>query len=108
MCCENITGYNNKDVLSFSTMSGGGMLLLSMTGYGYASAYRDERELAAEIRTVNHRFLDLNIRMPRNLFSITHILPPFPLPNFCRVKEKLPQGILRQLHDLFSNVIRLS
>ncbi len=48
--------------------------MLSMTGYGYASAYRDERELAAEIRTVNHRFLDLNIRMPRNLFSMEDVV----------------------------------
>ena len=46
----------------------------SMTGYGYASAYRDERELAVEIRTVNHRFLDLNIRMPRSLLSMEDVV----------------------------------
>lgn len=42
----------------------------SMTGYGSASVYRDNRELTAEIRSVNHRFLDLNIRMPRSLSSM--------------------------------------
>ena len=46
----------------------------SMTGYGYASAYHDERELTVEIRSVNHRFLDLNIRMPRSLLALEDLV----------------------------------
>ena len=46
----------------------------SMTGYGYASALRDQRELTVEIRTVNHRFLDMNIRMPRSLLSLEDLV----------------------------------
>ena len=39
----------------------------SMTGYGSATAAADGREVTVELKSVNHRFLDLNIRMPRVL-----------------------------------------
>ena len=39
----------------------------SMTGYGRARACRDGRELTLELKTVNHRFLDISFRMPKNL-----------------------------------------
>ena len=39
----------------------------SMTGYGRARACRDGREITIELKTVNHRFLDLSFRMPKNL-----------------------------------------
>lgn len=41
--------------------------MLSMTGYGRATADRDGRQLTVELKSVNHRFLDLAFRMPRNL-----------------------------------------
>jgi uncharacterized protein (TIGR00255 family) len=40
-------------------------MILSMTGYGTGSAQKDDVAVTAEIKTVNHRFLDLHIRMPR-------------------------------------------
>jgi uncharacterized protein (TIGR00255 family) len=40
-------------------------MVLSMTGYGTGAAERDEAAVSVEIRTVNHRFLDLHIRLPR-------------------------------------------
>lgn len=39
----------------------------SMTGYGRGAIERDGRQLTIEIRSVNHRFLDLNLRLPRCL-----------------------------------------
>lgn len=39
----------------------------SMTGYGRATASADGREITAELRAVNHRFLDLSFKMPRDL-----------------------------------------
>ena len=36
-----------------------------MTGYGRAKIENDEREISVEIKSVNHRFLDLNIKVPR-------------------------------------------
>ena len=41
--------------------------MLSMTGYGRAAVDRDGRQLTVELKSVNHRFLDLAFRMPRNL-----------------------------------------
>lgn len=41
--------------------------MLSMTGYGRATVDRDGRQLTVELKSVNHRFLDLAFRMPRNL-----------------------------------------
>ncbi|MBN2241978.1 MAG: YicC family protein [Acidobacteria bacterium] len=40
-------------------------MILSMTGYGAASAQKDDIAVSVEIRTVNHRFLDLHVRVPR-------------------------------------------
>jgi len=38
----------------------------SMTGYGRMSVERDGRQLTVELKSVNHRFLDLSFRMPRS------------------------------------------
>ena len=40
-------------------------LLKSMTGYGRVKVENDEREITVELRSVNHRYLDLNIKVPR-------------------------------------------
>jgi len=42
----------------------------SMTGYGKGVAMADGREMTVEIKTVNHRFLDVNLRMPRSLLFL--------------------------------------
>ena len=39
----------------------------SMTGYGRRQESRDGREITVEIKTVNHRYLDVSCRMPRAL-----------------------------------------
>ena len=39
----------------------------SMTGCGTGRIRKDGWEVTAEIRTVNHRFLDISLRLPRNL-----------------------------------------
>ena len=42
----------------------------SMTGYGSATVSSDGRELTIELKSVNHRFLDINIRYPRSLMFL--------------------------------------
>ena len=39
----------------------------SMTGYGRAQISQDGREMTVEVKTVNHRFLDVSVRLPRAL-----------------------------------------
>ena len=40
--------------------------LLSMTGYGRGARIVEGRDLTVELKSVNHRFLDLSFRMPRS------------------------------------------
>ena len=40
-------------------------MVKSMTGYGRAENAASDRKITAEIRSVNNRYLDLNIRLPR-------------------------------------------
>ncbi len=40
-------------------------MILSMTGYGTGSAREGDTTVSVEIKTVNHRFLDLHVRLPR-------------------------------------------
>ncbi len=39
----------------------------SMTGYGRGRACQEGREMVVELKSVNHRYLDLSFRMPKNL-----------------------------------------
>ena len=40
-------------------------LIKSMTGYGRASRSFEGREITVEVRSVNNRYLDCNVRLPR-------------------------------------------
>ena len=44
--------------------------MLSMTGYGRAFAESDGRQMTVEVKSVNHRFLDIAFRLPRNLMFL--------------------------------------
>ena len=39
----------------------------SMTGFGRANVLKDGREMTVELKSVNHRYLDLGFRMPRHI-----------------------------------------
>ena len=41
--------------------------MYSMTGYGKGSALSDGREMTVELKSVNHRYLDVGMRLPRHL-----------------------------------------
>ena len=40
-------------------------MIKSMTGYGRSEIVREEHRLTVEMKSVNHRYLDLNIKMPK-------------------------------------------
>jgi uncharacterized protein (TIGR00255 family) len=55
-----------------------------MTGFGRSKAESDVFSVNVEVKTVNHRFCEMNIRMPRQLLKIED-----------RMKKKLSQHIRR-------------
>ena len=40
-------------------------MIKSMTGYGKSNMSKNLREYQVEIKSVNHRYLDISIKMPR-------------------------------------------
>lgn len=42
-------------------------MIKSMTGYGRGNISKNEREYQIEIKSVNHRYLDISVKMPRQL-----------------------------------------
>lgn len=42
-------------------------MIKSMTGFGRCEVSRGEKKFVVELKGVNHRYLDVNIRMPKNL-----------------------------------------
>lgn len=42
-------------------------MIRSMTGFGRAEVVTSERKITVELKSVNHRYLDLNIKMPKKL-----------------------------------------
>lgn len=49
-------------------------MIKSMTGYGRGTAAREGREITVELKSVNHRYLDLNMRLPRHLSFLEDVL----------------------------------
>ncbi|MBQ3705537.1 MAG: YicC family protein [Clostridia bacterium] len=65
----------------------------SMTGCGSGRAARDGWEVTADLKTVNHRFLDVSLRLPRNLLFLEQM-----------TREKLSAGLKRGHVDVFLTV----
>ena len=42
-------------------------MIKSMTGFGRCEVNRDERKVSVEIKSVNHRYLELGVKIPRKL-----------------------------------------
>ena len=63
----------------------------SMTGYGRCRVCEDGRELTLELKAVNHRFLDISFRLPKNLAFLEDAL-----------RTRINQSNLRRGHlDVF-------
>jgi len=59
-------------------------LLSSMTGYGRGSGSQNGFECTVELRSVNHRYADFHLRMPRELYHLED-----------RIRRELQQAIKR-------------
>lgn len=60
-------------------------MIKSMTGYGKANISKNLREYQVEIKSVNHRYLDVSIKMPRNLSYLEEEIKKI-------ISEKLTRG----------------
>ena len=49
-------------------------MIKSMTGYGKGTLEIEERQYEIEIKSVNHRYLDINIRMPRSMLYLEDLM----------------------------------
>ncbi|MFT8313560.1 MAG: YicC/YloC family endoribonuclease [Clostridium sp.] len=65
-------------------------MVSSMTGYGRAFYECRNRNFTIEIRSVNHRYLDLNIKMPRSITSLED-----------RIRKKLQEKLSRGKVDIY-------
>ena len=66
-----------------------------MTGYGKATVQRDNRELTVELKSVNHRFLDISTKIPRAFISYEDV-----------IRGGLSKGLTRGHVDVFINYSR--
>ena len=64
----------------------------SMTGYGKAVVTKQGRELCVELKSVNHRFLDISTKIPRMFISCEDI-----------IRNGLSEGLSRGHVDVYLN-----
>ena len=60
-------------------------MIRSMTGYGKASLNVEEREYQIEIKSVNHRYLDINVKIPKTLSYLEETIKK-------QISEKIKRG----------------
>jgi uncharacterized protein (TIGR00255 family) len=65
-------------------------MIKSMTGFGRASIEQNGESLTVEIRSVNHRYCDLGIKMPKSLLVLED-----------RVRKTIQKKIIRGKVDVF-------
>mgnify|MGYP003482785427 CR=1 FL=1 len=70
-------------------------MILSMTGFAATSAELPGTSLVAELRSVNHRYLDLSIRLPDELRSLEPALREKLSGQLRRGKVELRLGLNR-------------
>jgi uncharacterized protein (TIGR00255 family) len=70
-------------------------MIQSMTGFGQASRAFGEYRLQIEVKSVNHRYLEINIRLPREWMRLEDA-----------VKQKLRSYLQRGKLDAYVNIVR--
>lgn len=72
-------------------------MIKSMTGFGLGKYEADNREYIVEIKTINHRYNDISIKVPKYLNSIED-----------KIRSYLSKNILRGKIDVFISLINMS
>lgn len=68
-------------------------MIRSMTGFGRATFEDDSRSFTVEIKTINHRYCDINLKMPKSLISIED-----------KIRATIQKKINRGKVDVFINL----
>jgi len=72
-------------------------MAVSMTGFGHTEKTKDDWQIMVEIRSVNHRYLDPVIRLPRRYQALEE-------PILKIVKEKINRGRI----EIYVNIEELA
>lgn len=72
-------------------------MIKSMTGYGSGKFLNDGREYTVEIKTVNHRYSDVTIKMPRYLVFLED-----------KIRQYILQAIPRGKTEVYISLINMS
>ncbi len=67
-------------------------MIKSMTGFGRGECVREDRSMTIEMKSVNHRYCDINIRMPRKLIFLEN-----------QLKNMIKKELVRGKIDVFIN-----
>ena len=67
-------------------------MIKSMTGFGRCELSNEKRKITVELKSVNHRYNDINIKLPRFMFSLED-----------RIRKHIMQRISRGKTDLYIN-----
>ena len=73
--------------------------MYSMTGYGKGTYKNENAEVSCEIRTVNNRYLDLSLKMPRQFFAYEAELKEL-------VRKKSRAGMRKSASSIKINAIK--
>lgn len=68
-------------------------MIRSMTGFGRATFEDDSRSFTVEIKTINHRYCDINLKMPKSLISVED-----------KIRSTIQKKINRGKVDVFINL----
>ena len=65
-------------------------MIRSMTGFGAETLIRNGKSLTVEIRSVNHRYCEINIKLPKELYFLEN-----------GIRNQLKQKLLRGKIEVF-------
>ena len=72
-------------------------MIVSMTGFGAGHAERDGARVVSEVRTINHRFLDVHVRIARDYAHLES-----------EIVQAVRKGVLRGRVDVSVSIHRPS
>ncbi len=67
----------------------------SMTGFGRAEVMEENRKFTVEIKSVNHRYFDVNIKMPKKLGFFESAIRNLLKKNTCKGAKSMSLSLTK-------------